>query len=86
MPHQTWEIMELEVWLAGKIHELFILHVLLAILFVLVRIQLSSCPIWVCLKIVYPEKTNGFADHYPYTRWLFHWGYTPFSDIPISSQ
>ena len=21
---------------------------------------------WVCLKIVYPEKPNGFADHYPY--------------------
>ena len=30
-----------------------------------------------------PEKTNGFADHYPYYSWLFHWGYTPFSDIPI---
>ena len=26
---------------------------------------------------------NGFADHYPYEKWLFHWGYTPFSDIPI---
>ena len=25
---------------------------------------------------------NGFADHYPYFLWLFHWGYTPFSDIP----
>ena len=38
---------------------------------------------WVCLKIVvYPEKPNGFADHYPYEKWLFHWGYTPFSDIP----
>ena len=23
-----------------------------------------------------PEKPNGFADHYPYTKWLFHWGYT----------
>ena len=21
-------------------------------------------------------------DHYPYFLWLFHWGYTPFSDIP----
>ena len=21
---------------------------------------------WVCLKIVYPKKPNGFADHYPY--------------------
>ena len=39
--------------------------------------------IWVCLKIVYPEKPNGFADHYPVFKWLFHWGYTPFSDIPI---
>ena len=25
---------------------------------------------------VYPEKPNGFADHYPYEKWLFHWGYT----------
>ena len=30
-----------------------------------------------------PKKPNGFADHYPYTKWLFHWGYTPFSDIPL---
>ena len=30
-----------------------------------------------------PEKTNGFADHYPYEKWLFHWGYTLFSDNPI---
>ena len=27
---------------------------------------------------------NGFADHYPVSKWLFHWGYPPFSDIPIS--
>ena len=33
-------------------------------------------------NVVYPEKTNGFADHYPYEKWLFHWGYTQFSDIP----
>ena len=32
---------------------------------------------------MYPEKPNGFADHYPVSKWLFHWGYTPFSDIPI---
>ena len=32
--------------------------------------------IWVCLKIVYPIVPNGFADHYPYEKWLFHWGYT----------
>ena len=24
---------------------------------------------------VYP-KPNGFADHYPYEKWLFHWEYT----------
>ena len=31
-----------------------------------------------------PNQPNGFADHYPYfTKWLFHWGYTPFSDITI---
>ena len=22
-------------------------------------------------------------DHYPVFKWLFHWGYTPLSDIPI---
>ena len=31
--------------------------------------------IWVCLKIVYPIVPNGFADHYPYEQWLFHWEY-----------
>ena len=20
-------------------------------------------------------KPNGFADHYPYEKWLFHWAY-----------
>ena len=39
--------------------------------------------IWVCLKMLCTPKPNGFADHYPYEKWLFHWGYTPFSDIPI---
>ena len=24
----------------------------------------------VCLKMVYPKKNNGFADHYPYEKWL----------------
>ena len=33
-------------------------------------------------NVVYPEKPNGFADHYPVSKWLFHWGHTPFSDIP----
>ena len=34
-------------------------------------------PIWVCLKIVYPIVPNGFADHYPGLKWLFHWEYLP---------
>ena len=43
--------------------------------------------IWVCLNMLctplYPMVNDGFADHYPYEKWLFHWGYTQFSDIPI---
>ena len=27
-------------------------------------------------------KANGFADRYPYEKWLFHWEYTLFSDKP----
>ena len=38
--------------------------------------------IWVCLKMLCSPKPNGFADHYPYYRWLFHWENTTFSDIP----
>ena len=34
-------------------------------------------------NVVYPEKPNGFVDHYPYEKWLFHWEYTLFSDKPI---
>ena len=30
----------------------------------------------VCLKMVSTPKPNGFADHYPYEKWLFHWEYT----------
>ena len=26
-------------------------------------------------NVVYPKKPNGFADHYPYEKWLFHWEY-----------
>ena len=37
----------------------------------------------VLLKMVSTPKPNGFADHYPYEKWLFHWEYTLFSDIPI---
>ena len=31
--------------------------------------------IWVCLKMLCTPKPNGFADHYPYEKWLFHWEY-----------
>jgi len=27
-------------------------------------------------NVVYPFLPNGFADHYPYFLWLFHWEYT----------
>ena len=27
-------------------------------------------------NVVYPKKPNGFADHYPNKKWLFHWEYT----------
>ena len=30
----------------------------------------------VCLKMSCTPKPNGFADHYPYEKWLFHWEYT----------
>ena len=39
--------------------------------------------IWVCLKMLCTPKPNGFADHYPYEKWLFHWEYALFSDKPI---
>ena len=39
--------------------------------------------IWVCLKMVSTPTPNGFADHYPVFKWLFHWEYTLFSDKPI---
>ena len=29
-----------------------------------------------------PFLPNGFADHYPVFKWLFHWEYTLFSDKP----
>ena len=31
-------------------------------------------------------KPNGFADHYPVFKWLFHWEYTLFSDKPKCSM
>ena len=33
-------------------------------------------------NVVYPIVPNGFADPYPYEKWLFHWEYTLFSDKP----
>ena len=38
---------------------------------------------WVCLKMVSTPKPNGFADHYPVFKWLFHWEYTLFSGKPM---
>ena len=29
-------------------------------------------------NVVYPIVANGFADHYPVFKWLFHWEYTLF--------
>ena len=34
-------------------------------------------------NVVYPCQPNGFADHHPYEKWLFHWEYTLFSDKHI---
>ena len=52
--------------------------------------HVHSFSIWVCLKIGNTPKPNGFADHYPYEKWLFHWEYNgiypTFSDKPISSN
>ena len=47
--------------------------------------EFTSCSLkmWVCLKMLCTPKPNGFADHYPYEKWLFHWEYTLFSDIPM---
>ena len=34
-------------------------------------------------NVVYPIVPNGFADHYPYEKLLFHWEYSLFSDKAI---
>ena len=34
-------------------------------------------------NVVYPIVPNGFHDHYPYEKLLFHWECTLFSDKPI---
>ena len=34
-----------------------------------------------------PHFPNGFADHYPYNKWLFHWEYTQhFQTNPFGSM
>ena len=40
------------------------------------RDRAQKSHIWVCLKTLCTPKPNGFADHYPYEKWLFHWEYT----------
>ena len=40
-----------------------------------VKLPEGSIAMWVCLKMLYPIVPNGFADHYPYEKWLFHWEY-----------
>ena len=47
------------------------------------QLRLKMNIIWVCLKMLCSPKPNGFADHYPYEKWLFHWEYTLFSGKPI---
>ena len=44
--------------------------------------------IWVCLKMVSTPKPNGFADHYPYEKWLAIIGdiNPTFSDKPKSLE
>ena len=45
------------------------------------KLRIFRFALWVCTP-----KPNGFADHYPYEKWLFHWEYTLFSDKPIWSH
>ena len=33
-------------------------------------------------NVVYPIVPNGFHDHYPYEKWLFHWEYDPNHTYP----
>ena len=47
--------------------------------------KLGHCQPWwmdmrqmgVLLKMLCTPKAKGFADHYPYEKWLFHWEYSP---------
>jgi len=38
--------------------------------------QPESIDMGVSENVVYPFLPNGFADHYPVFKWLFHWEYT----------
>ena len=42
--------------------------------------QVMQTSNWVCLKTVYPY-TQWLMIIIP-TKWIYNWGYTPFSDIP----
>ena len=43
-----------------------------------------SRPLGFVWKCCVPHFPNGFADHYPYEKWLFHWGYTQhFQTYPL---
>ena len=46
------------------------------------RFRYSPGDLGVSENVVYPVVPNGFADHYPVFKWLFHWEYTLFSDKP----
>ena len=35
----------------------------------------GSSDLGVSENVVYPIVPNGFADHYPVFKWLFHWEY-----------
>ena len=39
--------------------------------------QRSSTWLWTWKCWLNPFLPNGFADHYPYEKWLFHWGFGP---------
>ena len=41
----------------------------------MVNINLNIKHMGVSENVVYYPKPNGFADHYPYEKWLFHWEY-----------
>ena len=42
-------------------------------------LMVYRCYMGVSENVVYPIVPNGFADHYPVFKWLFHWEYTLFS-------